>query len=92
MDEAAAAAIREDAAENQPRSGDPASEDTVGPSAEDTAEDTSDSKYPVVVTWLKANFVSTINTAPVGSVQAWWPLHQLLHRRDMRITLQCFVK
>lgn len=46
MDGAAAAATREDGAEKKPRGGDGASENNVGPSAEDTA----DGKYPAAVT------------------------------------------
>ncbi|XP_042345708.1 zinc finger protein 780B isoform X2 [Plectropomus leopardus] len=38
MDEAAAAAIRQDGAANKPRNGNTASENIVGPSAEDTAD------------------------------------------------------
>ena len=46
MDGAAAAATSEDGAESKPRNEDPASENNVCPSAEDTA----DRKYLVAVT------------------------------------------
>lgn len=50
MDEAAAATTREDRAESKPCNEDTTSENNVSPSAEDTVEDTADSKYPVAVT------------------------------------------